>query len=571
MADSHHLLATLVPVIVLLALGIVAAVGSRAVGLSPIVGYLALGLGLKATGFGILSDAGTVALLAELGVVFLLFDIGLHFSLKHVREQAKDIFGFGPVQVIACTLGFGLVGMALGLSALPAFLVGAILSLSSTAVVARLIAERHQQNCPVGLTATAILIFQDVAAIFLLIIAGALNGGTATMLPTAGLALVKAAAAFGVAVLLARFVVRPLFAIIAAGRNEEVFTATALLVALAAGWATGHAGLSLTLGAFLGGMIIAETPFRVIIQSEIKPFRSLLLGFFFISVGLSLDLGVLAQSWQWVIAVAVGLVAVKILCNAAASLVFGWSVPGSTQLAFLLAQGSEFAFVVLSLPPVRALVGDATTSILVAAVALTLAVTPNLAEAGRALAGRLRRRRQVTSDPELQPRDMPGPVFIVGMGPVGRTLADALTEFEIGYAAIERDQRQFALAVADGYAVAFGDASDHRIWEPLAMQGRRVTVITAPRFETSRDISPLIGKLFPNLKRYAVVTTEEDRERFAGIGMTPILDRSRPAGLDVAMAVLTELGVEDEKIGDWMRRAQERLAASREDILQAAE
>ena len=203
--------------------------------------------------------------------------------------------------------------------------------------------------------------------------------------------------------------------------------------------------------------------------------------------------------------------------------------------------------------------------------ALTLAVTPNLAEAGRALAGRLRRRRQVTSDPELQPRDMPGPVFIVGMGPVGRTLADALTEFEIGYAAVERDQRQFSLAVADGYAVAFGDASDHRIWEPLAMQGRRITVITAPRFETSRDITPLISKLFPNLKRFAVVTTEEDRERFAGIGLTPVLDRSKPPGLDVAMAVLSELGIDDEKIGDWMRRAQERLIASREDVLQAAE
>ena len=175
-------------------------------------------------------------------------------------------------------------------------LVGATLALSSTAVVARIIAERHQQNCPVGLTATAILVFQDVAAIFLLIVAGALQNGGASVLPAAGLALVKAAAAFGVAVLLARVVVRPLFDLIAFAGNEELFTAMALLVALAAGWATGHIGLSLTLGAFLGGMIIAETPYRPVIQSEISPFRGLLLGFFFISVGLSLDLDVLRSA-----------------------------------------------------------------------------------------------------------------------------------------------------------------------------------------------------------------------------------------------------------------------------------
>ena len=182
--------------------------------LSPIVGYLALGIGLGGSGVMLVSDSATVELLAELGVVFLLFDIGLHFSLAHIRSQAADIFGFGPVQVLAGTLGLGLIALLFGLPPLPAFLVGATLALSSTAVVARLIAERHQQNCPVGLTATAILIFQDVAAIFLLIVAGALGSGEA-VLPAMGLALVKAAAAFGVAVLLARVVVRPLFDLIA--------------------------------------------------------------------------------------------------------------------------------------------------------------------------------------------------------------------------------------------------------------------------------------------------------------------------------------------------------------------
>ncbi len=558
MAAAHDLLWATQPVIILLALGVIAAVASRAMGLSPIVGYLALGLVLRMSGLGIVSDSGTVAILAELGVVFLLFDIGLHFSLTHVREQARDIFGFGPVQVLFGTAGLGALAWLMGLSPLAAAFVGCTLALSSTAVVAGIIAERHQQNCPVGLTATAILVFQDVAAIFLLIVANALGGGAAAILPAAGLALAKAAAAFGIAVLLARLVVRPLFDLVARSRNEEVFTAMALLVALAAGWATGLAGLSLTLGAFLGGMIIAETPYRPVIQSEIKPFRGLLLGFFFISVGLSLDLGALARQWPAVLGIAVGLVAAKVVLNAAASLVFRWSVPGSTQLGFLLAQGSEFAFVVLALPPVRELVGSAETSVIMAAVALSLAATPTLAETGRSLAGRMRMRRQRTSDPELQPRDLTAPVLIVGMGTVGRTLADALIEADIKYAAIERDQRRLADAIADGYSVAFGDAGDTRIWEPVAMHGRRISVLTAPSFEVASGLTPLAQRLYPDLKRIAVVHDEAEGQRFRAVGMQAIVDRGAPPGLDVAVAVLNELGVEADVMGAWMRRQQAR-------------
>jgi K+:H+ antiporter len=562
-ADAHGILSALVPVILLLTLGVIAAVASRAVGLSPIVGYLVLGLALSGLGLDLVTDSAMIATLAELGVVFLLFDIGLHFSLGHIREQARDIFGFGPVQVLTGTLALGLIGLLFGLPPVAAFLVGATLALSSTAVVAGLIAERHQQNCPVGLTATAILIFQDVAAIFLLIVASALGTGEA-LAPAMGVAVLKAAAAFGIAVLLARLVVRPLFDLIARTRNEEVFTAMALLVALAAGWATGAIGLSLTLGAFLGGMIIAETPYRPLIQSEIKPFRGLLLGFFFISVGLSLDLGALIRFWPAVIGVAVLLLAVKVLTNAAASLVFRWSVPGSTQLGFLLAQGSEFAFVILSLPAVRALVGETTCAVLIAAVALSLAVTPSLAELGRSLAGRMRTRAARVADPELQPRELHGPVFIAGMGRTGRTLADALTEFDIGYGAIERDRKRLSEAAADGYNVAFGDLSDPRIWEPVALHGRKLSVLTAPVFEVSEELGPTVRRLFPNLKRIAVVRDGDEAERFRSIGVLPVVDRSVPAGLDLAVFVLSELGVDPERIGEWMRRQQERaLAGSR--------
>ena len=343
------ILSALGPILVLLALAVAAAVGSRAVKTNPIVGYLLLGLVLSAAGLKPITNAQVVSTLADLGVMFLLFELGLHFPLAQIRERAGDIFGFGPVQVLLSAGGLGLVLLALGVPPAGAFVLGGALALSSTAVVARLIADRHQQSCPVGQTATAILIFQDVAGILLLVVANALGGGAA-VLPTIGLALGKAVLAFGVTIILAKFAVRPLFNLAARTGAEEVFTAAALFFALGAGWASGQIGLSLTLGAFLGGVALAETPFRHTVAAEIKPFRGLLLGFFFISVGASLDLPFLLRAWPWVVVAAATLVVVKSATNIAASLLFRWSIPGSIQLGVLIAQGSEFAFVLLTVP-----------------------------------------------------------------------------------------------------------------------------------------------------------------------------------------------------------------------------
>ena len=553
---EHALLEALSPVILLLALGVIVAVAFREIGLSPIVGYLALGLGLGATGLA--QSTEPIRVLAELGVVFLLFDIGLHFSMKHLKEQAADVFGFGPIQVLLGTLGIGLIALAFGLPPVPAFLVGATLALSSTAVVARIISERHQQGCPVGVTATAILVFQDLAAIFLLIFATAMGSGAA-LAPAIIAATLKAVAAFAVALLFARYLVRPLFDLVARSRNEEVFTAMALFVALAAGWSTGMIGLSLTLGAFLGGMMISETPYRAIIQSEIKPFRGLLLGFFFISVGLSLDFAELLGSWPAVLGVALMLIVTKVALNGLASLVFRWSVPGSAQMGFLLAQGSEFAFVIFSLPSIRALIGEEYSGVLIAAVALSLATAPSVADLGREIAGRLRLRGTGASNSELVAREFFGPVFIVGMGPRGRTVADALIEFDIQYSAIESDPRRLRRAVADGYRVAFGDMADPRIWEPMAMEDRQISVLTEPTFEQSRGVTPVADRFFPGLTRLAVVDSPAEAARYASIGLVPIVDSAEYVGIDVAAEVLTRLQIDGGAVSAWVDRQKQLL------------
>lgn len=554
MSDAA-ILSALVPIIILLSLGVVATVLSRAAGLSPIVAYIILGLTLKASGLGLLFKQSTISVLAELGVILLLFDIGLHFSIEHVRKKASDIFAFGPLQVIFATLGLGAGAMLAGVPWAPALLLGAVLSLSSTAVVGQLIAERRQQGCPVALTATSILVFQDVAAIFLLIIASSLGAGDSVW-RVAGEALLKAVLAFAATVVIARTLIGPMLSLIARNRNEEVFTAVALLIALAAGWATGAIGLSLTLGAFLGGLALAETPYRAVIVTEIRPFRGLLLSFFFISIGLSLDDQVLAHAWPAIIALTAGLFLLKIAANVAASLMFKWSVPGSTQLGFLLAQGSEFGFVILSLPQVRALVGASYASIAISVIALSIALTPNLADAGRTLAGRMRARTKKQADAELTPQTITAPVIIIGMGAVGRLVADALIAFGIDYFALEKDERRLHAAIADGYNAGFGDATDARLWPTVSLNERKLSVLTAPDYELLSATITIIKASYPQLKRFAFARNEADAERLRTLGLRPIVDAGSKPGLPLAKAVLGELGVPEADIKRW---AIERL------------
>jgi len=547
------------PIMIILALGIATAVLSRVARVNPIVGYLFLGLVVSAVRPALLAAGGTVHLLAELGVVFLLFDIGLHFSTAHVRREASDIFGFGPLQIGASTILIGGCAWALGLSPIASFVVGATLALSSTAIVAGVIAERRQQNCPVALTATAILIFQDVAAIFLLILTTTLEHGEAG--PAMLAALLKTVAAIAVALLSARFIVRPIFAVLSRHGGEEVFTATALLIALAAGWSAATVGLSMTLGAFLGGMMVAESPFKASVRSEIGPFRRLLVSFFFLSVGASLDRSVIVTAWPMIVAMALGFIVLKAAANILASMAFRWSVPGSVQLGVLMAGGSEFAFVVFAMPGVRAILGSAIVARLVAAVALTLAATPALAFIGRTVAGRLRTRATLKMQTELVPRGQTNPVLIVGMGEVGRTIADALEEFGIGYDAVERDGSRLRSAVADGYNASFGDASDARLWRAVDLGGRRFSVMTAASIEAARDWMPSSLALFPDLHRLWVTRTDDEAAQLNELGIEAVVSPDESHGLEAAQALLAALGIAPGAVSAWADRQRARWAS----------
>lgn len=551
MGEVHVLL----PAIELLLAGIVSILLMGRLGLSPIVGYLAAGVVLGPFGLDVIREDSTTRLLAELGVVFLMYDIGLNFSLAHIWDARRDILGLGPLQVGAATVALAGIGWLAGLNFEVALLAGATLALSSTAVGVQILAERGQQRCPVGTSTTAVLVFQDICAIFLLIFATSLEQPQGSLGPALGAALLKGSVAFLAAVLVGRFLIGNLFRVLGRSRSEELFTAVSLLIVLLTAAATGALGLSLTLGAFLGGMAISETPYRHLIRTEAKPFRGLLMGFFFITIGMTLDLQAMLDQWLLILAVLAGLLGIKAILTFAAARALRMPLRTAVQLSLLLAQGSEFAFVILAMPGLRDAVGADLSAVLIIAVAASLAVTPALSGFGNRLARRLAERELAARDTAPAPEKV-APVVIFGMGEVGRRVADALEAHGIDYLAVEMDHERFVRAEADGYPVAFGDLADVRFAETMHMGERPTVVVTINRYEISRDLTPILRERFPNLTRFVSVDGDQDRIRFQELGMLAVVNRSIPRGIDLAAAVLRQHQIAGERIEAWMKRQQ---------------
>jgi len=562
----------LVPAITLLGFGAAAALVSRALSLSPIVGYLLAGILIGPHMLGLIQESGGTHLLAELGVVFLLFDIGMHVSLRELKESRGDLLGLAPMHLaLTGLLSAGALYM-LGISWPIAIAVGLSLGLSSTAVVARILTEREQNSCPIGRTATHVLIFQDIVAIFLMIFATSLGkeetgatglaglvsehlmGGAAVPLVLALLlAVIQAVIAFGAAMMFSRYLLNPVFRTLAATRNDEAFTAFTLLLVLAAACATAVIGLSLTLGAFLAGLAVSGTRFRHQVQTEMGPFRGLLLSFFFISVGLAIDLPSLIRNLPLVILGSVAILVLKTGLGYIAARANKWSVPGAVQLATLPAQGSEFTLVILSLSSIMAGMPPALMGSLIAAIALSLALAPSWAILGGKLSRELARRKQVTMETANTPT-VGRPVIVISMTSAGRLAIDALIDFGIPYIAIDNEPDRFLAAVADGYNVSFGDATNMKLIEAIGGNNARALVLGQARYEVSAEVTPTIRRQYPDLIRFVAVDNHHDLDRYLELNVRAHLLGGDSKGIEMVADMLRILGVPDDGLKDWLSR-----------------
>jgi len=558
-AATHHE-APIGDALVFLAAAVLFAPLLKRLKFSLVLGYLAAGAIIGPAALGIVEDVEQVRALGEIGVVFLLFAIGLELSFERLKVMRRLVFGLGAGQVIATGIVLAGVAMAVGQTVGAALVIGAALALSSTAFVLQLMTERGELATRHGRAAFSTLLFQDLAVVPILVVVpliGAGNdGGTMAIVLLATLA--KAAIALTVIVVAGRVALRPLYGLIAAARAPELFTAMTLLVVLGIGWATQMVGLSMALGAFLAGLLLSESEFRHQVEADIEPFRGILLGLFFMTVGMSIDLGLALTEALTVLALLGGLMAIKTVITLAIALAMRLPFAAALRAAALLAQGGEFAFVILGAAVGAEVVGDRTADMLFLVIALSMAATPAIVWA-IGWTAKLFERGDTLSLTGLveETAELEGHVIIAGFGRVGRTVARLLDAKLIPYVAIDSDAQRVRDGRRDGHSVYFGDAARPDVIRLIGGDRARAVVVTLSTEgqAVDRTVAHLHHRL-PDLAIFARARDPIHARVLEEKGATGTVLETLEASLQLGGAVLRQSGT------DW-REIEELIIAMR--------
>lgn len=487
-------------IVIILAASVAALFVLRRVKLSPVLGYLAAGMLIGPFGIGLITDLDSIRVFAEFGVVFLLFTIGLELPWERIKVLSPALFGLGVAQILITGAAIAAIASALGVALDAAIVIGAALALSSTVFVIQILLDRRQLATRFGRAAFTVLMMQDLAVAPILVLTVALTNRDGGLAESLGVAALQAVAALVAIVVLGRFILRPLFAVVASERNDDIFAAATLLVVVGIAGFTEFVGLSLALGGLLAGMLLAETEYRHQVLAEIQPFRALLLGLFFMLIGMQTDLGVAVERMGFVFAVAVGLLATKAALIAVLVVLF--RLPGlyAWPLGLLLAQGGEFAFVVFNVALNGGLIEGTLGQVLIVAVALSMMLTPALAWASARLAHWTAVRGSASVE-ELAGNvpEMADHVVIAGFGRVGRTVARELEQKGIGFIAVDRDPVVVSTARSQGEPVYFGDASRPDVLQSLHLPSALSVVVAVSDSDAATRLVGTLRHTLPDI------------------------------------------------------------------------
>ncbi|HET7262281.1 MAG TPA: cation:proton antiporter [Casimicrobiaceae bacterium] len=553
---------TLLLVLLLLASSVVAVTICRTLRLPPILGYIVVGFVLGPHALTVVPDITATQRLAEFGIVFLMFSIGLEFSLPQLHAMRRAVFGLGLAQVALTTLGATVAVMLLGFGWRAGVVLGGALAMSSTAIVSRMLAERMELATPHGRDAIAILLFQDLAVVaFLVLIPALANPG-----PDVGLALAKALGKGALALaLILYFGQKPMrlwFQLVARRRSRELFVLNVLLVTLGMAELTELAGLSLALGAFLAGMLIAETEFRYQVEEDIKPFRDVLLGLFFITMGMLLDLHVNVTQAAEIALLFVVPVLVKFALVVVLARAFGSPPATALRTGIYLAQAGEFALVMLALAAENALLPPGFTQLVLAAMIVSMLAAPLMIQHADRIVRRLTANDWLARAAEMTQvaaRTMAhqGHIVICGFGRSGQNLARLLEREDIAYVALDADPQRVRDA-ADGTSVVYGDASRREMLVSAGVERARAVVISFADTPVALRILHHVHQLRPDLP--VVVRTRDDSEieRLLAAGATEVVPEILEGSLMLASHSLLLLGVP-------LNRVLKRIRAVREE------
>lgn len=534
---------TLLPQIaVFLAAAVVAVPLFRRFKMGAVLGYLAAGVAIGPSGLGIVSGVDGVMHIAEFGIVMLLFVIGLELQPSRLWVLRKWVFGLGGAQVIVTAALFTAIGVGLGLSTPASIVIGLALAMSSTAFVLQTLAERSELTTRKGRFSFAILLFQDIAVIPLLALIPLLGDGeTAPAGAEAWLAAVQAIAVIAAIVFGGRYLLRPLFRLIAASGIKEIFTAGALLVVLGTALGVSSVGLSMSLGAFLAGMLLADSEYRHELEADIEPFKGLLLGLFFITVGMSVDLTLLFSNPLLIAAMVVAMMLVKAIALFGVIRVAGQDNRSAIGVAATLSQGGEFAFVIFALGMDSGILDGAVVNSLTIAVIISMALTPLAMTIDDGLA----RRRRQRSDREFDEIREPGNrVIIAGFGRVGQIVARTLTARGIGFTALDISSEQIEVVRRFGNSKAYyGDASRLDMLHAAKADEADIFVLAIDEIEASTRTADMVKRHFPKLKILARARNRFHAYRLMDLGVDYIIRETLVSALELSEQVLLSTGI----------------------------
>ncbi|HVN99009.1 MAG TPA: monovalent cation:proton antiporter-2 (CPA2) family protein [Steroidobacteraceae bacterium] len=547
---------TLSQLLLLLSAAVLVVALARRLGLPATLGYLLVGMVLGPRALGMFADSPATHALGEIGVVFLLFALGLEFSWPRMLAMRREVFGLGLLQLVAVGACTAALALAAGIGAAPAVVLGGAIAMSSTAIVLQQLTDQAELNRTHGRLAFAVLLFQDLAFVPLLTLATALAEGGAA--PGAG-PLLRLVAGGLVALLvvyaLGRWLLRPLFHEIAHSRLRELFTLTALLVVLASAWITQAVGLSMALGAFLGGMMLSESEYRHQVEAAIRPFRELLLGLFFVSVGMLLDLRLLLQEFGLISLLLAGLLLLKMLLGAASVRPFVASNFRAVRTAIVVAGGGEFGVALLTILLQRSgLVPPQQAQPLLAALVLSMLISPLLIRYNRAIARALlgergppatALEREEAAAIDVARREH---VILCGYGRVGQNIARVLESQGFEYLAIDLDPARIRLARQAGEPVVFGDSADEELLRQVGLDTASAVIISFADPSVSVGIVRAVRRLRADVP--LLVRTQDDTRlaELTAAGATEVVPETFEASLMLVSQVLMLLHVPVSKV-----------------------
>lgn len=580
MAEAINVLAYSDALVVLGTAGIVVPL-LRRFGLSPVLGYLGAGALLGPLGLGsfleempvlywfTVIDVKNIAGIADLGIVFLLFLIGLELSFERLMAMRRLVFGLGGLQIALSIAVLSAIAAAAGQTAPVAILLGASLALSSTAIVLEVLSKEERLSSSAGRASFSILLAQDLAVVPVLMFISVLSVNTeGAVISSIAYALGQAAIAVAVIIIIGRALLRPLFRLVGGTRSQELFIAAILFVIISTGVVASLAGLSMALGAFVAGLLLAETEYRRAIQATIEPFKGLLLGIFFFTVGMAIDVREIAREPFWLFTAVIGLIAIKSTLIIGLSRLFKLSWPAAVETGLLLGPGGEFAFVGIGLAAALGLVSSEISKFVLTVTSLTMMLIPLLSIVARRAAPLLKKPKELDPVLAMLPVPQQKHAIVIGYGRVGKVVAASLKLHGVPYTAADHDARSVAKDRRNAHEVYFGDASNPAFLEACGLMEATGVILTINAYPVVDDIVSQIRQMRPDILIVSRARDAGHARHLYSLGVSNAVPETIEASLQLSEAALTGLGI---PIGLVIASVHEQRDAFRKELQQNAQ